>query len=270
MAAELLAFLAAALLSGSRGLLFYPALLSLFGLWFVLTDTRRLRRLVLSFALLVLVLSPLIYVVRESSPFQNAKNWMERIDAVGLTLTQSEPLLAKASWLGRDLYACHDPYLFIPDNRSEPYAGSSGLNSLLYLWVPKHFMPNQPVIFDGHLIAKKLQYKHIPSWSSGWFPCFSLPADLMRRWSVPGLLFGSLVVATVVHVLFRIWYRSITVSGNTFQLLLTFFPATYLQSFPFGTVSETSWVLLWELPKYLFAFWVTAAVVDRWVMRAEN
>jgi len=45
---EILAFLAGAVLSGSRGLLFYPVLLLLFGLWFVLSDPRRLRRLLLA------------------------------------------------------------------------------------------------------------------------------------------------------------------------------------------------------------------------------
>jgi len=96
-----------------------------------------------------------------------------------------------------------------------------------------------------------------------------LPADLIRRWSVPGLLLGSLVVAAFLQALFSLWYRSISVSGSTFQLLLILLPATYLQSFPFGTVSETAWALLWELPKYLLAFWVMGAAVDRWLRRAE-
>lgn len=103
-----------------------------------------------------------------------------------------------------------------------------------------------------------------------WFPCLSLPADLIRRWSVPGLLLGSLVVAAVVQVLFRLWYRSISVAGGTFQLLLALLPATYLQSFPFGTVSETAWALLWELPKYLLVLWVMGSAVDLWLRRAET
>ena len=269
LGAEMLAFLAAALLSGSRGLLFYPALLLLLGLWFVLSDPRRLRRLALALAVLVLVLSPLIYVVRDSAAFQRAESWSGRLQAVGLTLMQPEPLLAKSRWLGRDLYACHDPYLFTPENRAQPPVGTRGLESLAYIWVPKHVAPDRPVLFDGHLIAKQLQRVKPSAWSQVWFPCFSLPADLIRRWSVPGLLLGSLVVAAFLQALFSLWYRSISVSGSTFQLLLILLPATYLQSFPFGTVSETAWALLWELPKYLLAFWVMGAAVDRWLRRAE-
>ncbi|UPM49218.1 hypothetical protein MY494_07605 [Synechococcus sp. A10-1-5-1] len=269
LGAEMLAFLAAALLSGSRGLLFYPFLLLLFGLWFVLSDPRRLRCFALALAVLVLVLSPLIYVVRESSAFQRADSWTGRLQSIGSSLIQPEPLLAKARWLGRDLYACHDPYLFTPENRDQPLVGSRGLGSLVYLWVPKHVLPDQPVLFDGHLIAKQLQRVKPSPLTQVWFPCFSLPADLMRRWSVLGLLLGSLVVAAVVQVFFRLWYRSISVPGSTFQILVVLLPATYLQSFPFGTVSETAWALLWELPKYLFVFWVIGTAIDHWFTRAE-
>ena len=264
---EMLAFLAGAVLSGSRGLLFYPALLLLFGLWFVLSDPRRLRRLLLALVVLVLVMSPLIYVVRESTAFQKADNLTGRLQSVGVALAQSQPLLDKARWLGRDLYACHDPYLFTPENLDQPLAGFQGLGSLLYLWVPRHVLPDRPVLFDGHLIAKQLQRVPHTAWSEVWFPCFSLPADLMRRWSVPGVLIGSFAVAGCVQILLRFWYQSVGVSGSTFRLLLLLLPATYLQSFPFGTVSETAWSLFWELPKYLLLFWLLGAGVDRYLAR---
>ena len=265
----MLAFLALALFSGSRGLLFYPFLLLLFGLWFVLSDPRCIRRLAVSMAVLVFVCSPLIYVVRDSAAFQRAENWTGRLEAVGVALMQPEPLLNKTRWLGRDLYACHDPYLFTPGNRDQPLAGTRGLGSLLYLWVPKHILPERPVLFDGHLIAKKLQRVPPSDFSKVWFPCFSLPADLMRRWGLPGVLLGSFVVAASLQFLFRLWYQKVSISGGTFQLLLLFLPATYLQSFPFGTVSETAWALFWELPKYLVAFWLLGAGVDRYLARID-
>jgi len=269
LGAEMLAFLAVALLSGSRGLLFYPVLLLLFGLWYVSSDPRCLRRLAVAMAVLVFVCSPLIYVVRDSASFQRAENWAGRLEAFGVALMQPEPLLSKTRWLGRDLYACHDPYLFTPDNRDQPLAGTRGLGSLLYLWVPKHVLPERPIIFDGHLIAKQLQRVTPSAWSNVWFPCFSLPADLMRRWALPGVLLGSFVVAAFLQFLFRLWYQTVSVSGSTFQLLLLLLPATYLQSFPFGTVSETAWALLWELPKYLVAFWLLGAGVDRYLARTD-
>ena len=53
------------------------------------------------------------------------------------------------------------------------------------------------------------------------------------------------------------------------MLLLVLLPAIYLQSFPFGTVSEMAWALLLELPKYLLTFWVMGAAVERLLRRAE-
>lgn len=266
---EICAFLASALLSGSRGLLFYPALLIFFGYWFVLANPRVLRSFAIFIALLVFVLSPIIYVVRDSPDFQRADSWSERIQSVGLVLMQPEPLLQKSRWLGRDLYACHDPYLFTPENKEQSLAGVRGLDSLLYLWAPKHLFPHRPTIFDGHLIAKQLQRVTPSTWSEVWFPCFSFPADLMRRWSVPGLLIGSFVLATFFRILFSLWYNTIYTSESTFHLLVVLLPATYLQSFPFGTVSETAWALLWELPKYLVLIWLLGVGVDRYLSRTK-
>ena len=266
---EMLAFFVSAFVSGSRGLLFYPALLLFFGLWFVLRKPDIMRRMALILVVLVLVFSPLIYALRESESFQKAQNWNGRFEAFGVVLMQPEPILDKARWLGRDLYACHDPYLFTPKNRGQALVGSSGLENLPYIWVPKHLLPVRPVLFDGHLIAKKLQGIENVGLYRFWFPCLSLPADLMRRWSIPGVLLGSLLLAAIVQLLFHVWYRSASFSGTTFQVLLLLLPATYLQSFPLGTVSETAWALLWELPKYLLTFSILGAAVDRFFVRKE-
>ena len=91
----------------------------------------------------------------------------------------------------------------------------------------------------------------------------------MYKRQVPGLLLGSLIAAASLQFLFRLWYKTVSVSGSTFQLLLLVLPATYLQSFPFGTVSETAWALLWELPKYLVAFWLLGAGVDGYLARTD-
>ena len=266
---ELLLFFLAALLSGSRGLLFYPALMLLFGLWFVLRDTRKLRNFALSLVILVFVLSPLIYVVRDSIAFQKAQGWSGRLQAVGSALLQPDHLLDKARWLGRDLYACHDPLLFAEPNISSPRVGSDGLNRLALVWLPKHLYPERPVIFDGHVLAKQLhrQYQGSGGEAKHWFPCLSLGGDLFRRWSFPGVLIGSFVIATSVHFLLGLWYRCVTIRGDSFQLLIVLLPATYLQSFPFGTVSETVWALLWELPKYLVLLWVLGAGIDGYLAR---
>lgn len=268
-AALVLAFVLVALLSGSRGLLFYPLLLLLAGLWLLPVSPRLLRRLLLLAAALLLLLSPLLFVVRDSVRFQGtgALDPVARLGAMGAALQDPEPLLAKARWIGRDLYACHDPYLFIPAHRATPPAGAAGLGNLLWLWVPRHLRPDRPEIFDGPRLAKALQGVPRGTWADVWFPCLSLPADLWRRWGLAGLAGGSLVVALVVNGLAALWYRSLALPGQGFQLLLLLYPSSYLQSFPFGTVQETCWVFLWELPKYLLTLWLLGALVDRLAAR---
>lgn len=266
---ELLWFVLSALLSGSRGLLFYPAILLLFGLWFVLSDPRPIRRLAIGLGILILVLSPLIYVVRDSRSFQLSDNWVGRVQSVGTSLINPAPVLARARWIGRDLYACHDPFLFVDKNQDNQPAGFEGLGALKYLWFPKHLLPSRPILFDGHLIAKELQGVPQGPKNDVWFPCFSLPADLFRRWSLVGLIAGSIFVSSLIHILLRAWYRTASVNGTTFQLLLLLLPSTYLQSFPLGTVSETAWAFLWELPKYLLTFWLLGSLIDRYLSRAK-
>jgi len=266
----LLLYIASALLSGSRGLLFYPAVLLLSGSWFVISKLNQLRRLALALAAVLIVMSPVIYLTRESVLFQRAPNWQTRAAAVVETLLTPDPLFEKLRWLGRDLYACHDPYLFTPENRSLQPVGSAGLENLIYLWLPRHVMPTRPVLFDGHLIAKHLQRIQSSAWSDVWFPCFSLPADLFRRWQWTGVVFGSLVLSGVIQICLGFWYRHVSLPGTSFQLFLLVYPASYLQSFPFGTVSETCWALFWELPKYLLLFWVLGQLVDRSVDRCRS
>lgn len=92
----------------------------------------------------------------------------------------------------------------------------------------------------------------------------------MRRWSFAGLLLGSTMVVVILQFLFYLWYRVAGTSGGTFKLLIMLLPSTYLQSFPFGTVMETSWSFLWELPKYLVLFWSTGFIIDFFLSRLEH
>lgn len=254
-----LTFFSVSLLSGSRGLIFYPLLIMFFGLLLISKNRRLISCLSASLLLVIFLSSPLIYVARESSLFQSSQSISSRLQSFSLSLTRTELLINKSRWLGRDLYACHDPFLFIPQNISTSPVGFDGLSSLPFIWVPKHFYPDQPTIFDGHLIAKNLQNVTPSDWSEVWFPCFTLPADLYRRWSYQGVVFGSIVAAFALTSLFRLWYLYSASPKTYFHIFILLFPVTYIQSFPFGTVSETSWMLLWDLPKYLIFF----LVVDR-------
>lgn len=259
----LVSFFVAALLSGSRGLLFYPSLLLVAGLWLASGKTILLRKLLLCVTISFLLLSPLIQVMREMPSFRGAESLGDRIDAVQSAVMSPQKLTKKALWIGRDLYACHDPFLFNPSSQSFVDAGFSGLSSLKYLLVPRHIYPEQPPIFDGHIIVKKILGVTDKTYGSqAWFPCLSLPGDLYRRWGYSGVITGSLLTAVIVGGIGRLWYTYTLKPQNSFQLLVFIYPCTYLQGFPFGTVSETMWYLLWDLAKYLLLFFVIGKLVD--------
>lgn len=264
-------FYSMALLSGSRGLLFYPSALLIAGLWLTNISPLLLRKLFAFLLAILVTLSPIIYLSRSSETFRNAESAFEKYESLIEVFRDPQELLTRARWIGRDLYACHDPFLFTESNVSRPAAGFSGLRSLTYLWLPKHIAPNRPVIFDGHLLAKDLQgYANDPEIMYKlriWFPCLSLPADLYRRGKILGLVGGSLSVAIVICAYIYLWYKKACITKGSFQLLLFFYPCTYLQSFPFGTLSETAWYLLWELPKYILAMWLIGTLIDRLIIK---
>ena len=253
------AFFISALLSGSRGLLLYPCLLISFGLAASIKTRQKIILLFLSLFALTLILIPTIYVLRETSSFQSAQHPVERLKIlISLPSKDLSSISARLPYTGRDLYACHDPFLFKPANQNQLNYGWQSINAFPWLFVPKHLFPDQPPIFDGHLIAKRLQGISPSRWSSVWFPCISLPADLYRRFNITGLLTGSILTTIIIGFISTLWKKLVTPNHvpGPFQILLWSFPFTYIQSYPLGTLSETSWFLLWDLPKYLLVFLV--------------
>ena len=257
------AFFVSALLSGSRGLLLYPALLITLGLAASIKSRKKIVLMFLLLLALTFILIPTIYVLRESSSFQSAQQPIERVRAIiSLPSKELSSISSRLPYTGRDLYACHDPFLFKPGNQKHLNYGWNSINAFPWLFVPKHFFPEQPPVFDGHIIAKELQGIPPSRWSSVWFPCISLPADLYRRFNIIGLLIGSLSTALIIGFISTLWKQLVTRSDipGSFQLLLWSLPLTYIQSFPLGTLSETSWFFLWDLPKYLLVFFVLSRV----------
>lgn len=253
--------------SGSRGLLLYPALLMILGMWFLVKDKKRILSIVCAFVIIAASVSPIIVATRENALFRSATNIETKYQALVSVLSERKFMLAKTRWLGRDLTGCHDAFLFTENNLKRPRAEFKGLDTLPYILLPKHLFPKRPVIFDGHLIAKTLENAQESQWSRVWFPCITLPGDLYRRWGWIGVYIGSSLCALIIFVYIRLWCINVAGHGSTYAMLLYLYPSTYLQSFPFGTVSETCWSLFWEIPKYLIVFMILGKVIDMLVLR---
>jgi hypothetical protein len=252
-------------LLGGRGLLIYPALLLLGGLWLAGAPPRPLRWGVLVTGLLAVVFIPLMMVTRNSPDFSVSKstNLVARIPVMlsvagHLKLTEALPLL------GRDLYAWSDPYLFREPALSSPPAGWKRVDRLRFLWIPRQLNPGRPDINDGHLVAKEIIGDLSLGTAGGrhyWFPGVSLEADLYWRFRWFGVVFGGLIFGLFYAFISRFWYRFARLDGGLVSFLLALYPATFLQGPPLRGLMETIWVWGYEFPKYLLVFGVLVLLI---------
>jgi hypothetical protein len=251
---------------GGRGLLLYPCLLLLGGLWLAGSRPQPLRWLMGITAALAFVVAAALPVLRHSAAFQHteATNLGARLEAIQagsreLEASQTLPLV------GRDLYAWSDPYLFREPGLSQPPAGTKRLGNLLYLWAPQALMPNRPEVNDGHLIAKEIMGTPNAGTFEGrhvWFPGISLGADLYWRFRWTGVVVGSVLFGLAYAGFCRLWYQLADLHRNTASVLVALFPTTFLQGPPLRSLSETAWNWLYEFPKYLLILAIVCLIVE--------
>lgn len=252
----------ASLMSGGRGDVAYPLMMIVIGL--ILIREISLRRLLLigiAAGLVLLLLLPILEAVRDSDSFKESKlsSPIERIIGIKKSLGRVGAGFAyRAPQLGRQLYACSDPFLYVKRNEKRLDSGFGDYSRVLRSALPSALSGGVET-FDGPRLAKELIGVEKP----GWFPCLSLPGDLYRRGGYVATFLGGLVFWMVVAALKIAW--SAVVSRNSmsvFSFLVFLLPATYLRNAPLGTVSEVAWMLGWDLMKYIIVF----VIIDR-VMR---
>ena len=272
------ASLAASALLGGRGLLLYPGLLTLGGLWLAQANPKLMRWLIIGLCALALSAIAVLPTMRHSNSFQQSttSDLMTRLGALqnGTEILKSS---AAIPLIGRDLYAWSDPYLFREPGLSQRPAGSKRLGNLLFLWAPQAMMPNRPPINDGHLIAKEIKGSPSEGTQDGrhiWFPGVSLSADLYWRFRWPGVLLGSSIFGLLYAYFCRAWYQLAALNRSTATTLIALFPSTFLQGPPLRSLSETAWNWFYEFPKYvliLAAITVLIEFVNRlWPGRAPS
>ncbi|WP_029626088.1 hypothetical protein [Synechococcus sp. CB0205] len=272
------ASLAASALLGGRGLLLYPGLLTLGGLWLAQANPKLMRWLIIGLCALALSAIAVLPTMRHSNSFQQSTT-SDLITRLGALQNGTEILNSSAAipLIGRDLYAWSDPYLFREPGLSQRPAGSKRLGNLLFLWAPQAVMPNRPPINDGHLIAKEIKGSPSEGTQDGrhiWFPGVSLSADLYWRFRWPGVLLGSSIFGLLYAYFCRAWYQLAALNRSTATTLIALFPSTFLQGPPLRSLSETAWNWFYEFPKYvliLAAITVLIEFVNRlWPGRAPS
>lgn len=253
----LIASIGAAFLTGGRGIILYPLLYLIFGLWLTPLKPRLIRFFIVLFLAVSLFLVSAIDVYRgypdfnRSSPLditQRVKLFSRAIVQYNLT-----DLRARIQIIGVAMYGGADPYLFAEPALSAPRAGFVRIERLWQTWLPTMVAPNKASLRDAHMIAaeitgtprKQAENKQYTSFSSVTFG-----GDLYWRGGWFWVVSGSLIFALFYRFISQFWYKLAGMSGlwNIFVLV---FPATFLIMYPVGSLGETFWLWLWDFPKYV-------------------
>jgi hypothetical protein len=256
---------------GGRGLLLWPFVYACFGLWLTPLNPRRLRAIILTVATTCIILIPVIQSYKIGlAQFNNQRATLEqRIEAVletamskNLTLLPSPELIGST---GRSLYGCVDALLFQPPASAQPRAGWHGLDSVLTAWIPDLIIHKSRPVRDAHLIAAQasgITREQAESRVYTSHDCVSLGGDLYWRGGWPIVVLGSAFAAIAYRLVSSLWYRHAGWT-STWQILLLVYPATFLTAYPAGSIGETAWLWMWDLPKYVVLISLICWIIDR-------
>lgn len=232
-----------AILSGGRGDTLYPVVMFAFG-YLLCNKVQKVRLLGLVATLGVVLFSllPVLEAIRDSSSFNKSRlsSPTERIEAIlGSFGDLKKGIVYRAPQIGRQIYACSDPFLFLDRNSEYLDYGFSDIRRIVLSLLPSR-LAGDVKTFDGSEIAQKLIGVDRP----GWFPCISLPADLYRRGGFRSVFLGGVTYWVAIGVLQVVWCGLITARKFTvFSVYIAILPLTYIRNYPLGTISETAWML---------------------------
>ena len=261
---------------GGRGLIIYPFILIVGGLWLAGINSKWMKILVILLSIGGLVFSITMAQIRSSGHFTNSSAFdiSSRVKAVQEAVTLATTGHGfSLGHLGENLYTHSDPYLFVDPAKSKPPAGTKRLSNLMYLWVPRVVMVDRPEVNDGHLIASEIRDNQNYGVVDGRYTSFwnvSFGADLYWRFRWAGVVTGSILFGLFYGLACRAWYKYAALNGGPFAILIALFPATFLQGPPLRSVSETAWNWLYEFPKYLIVLFVVALVIRSLVIKKKQ
>jgi len=253
----LIASIGTAFLTGGRGIILYPLLYLIFGLWLTPLKPRLMRIFILLFLVISLALIPAVAIYRSTSGFAQSSRFdiPQRIKLISEAIVDydSADLKSRIQGTGGALYACSDPYLFVDPALSAPRAGFARINRLWQAWLPTMIAQNKASLRDAHMIAAEITgTPRIQSENQKYtsFMCVSYVGDLYWRGGWLWVVSGSLVFALFYRFISQFWYKLAGMSG-LWSLFVLIFPVTFLIVYPAGSLGETFWLWLWDFPKYV-------------------
>ena len=251
-----------ALVSGSRGIVFFPVIFIVVGLYFF----RSLKNAKLDVwgVVLMIVMLPLVVFI-DAYRNTDAYRATSTLDIVGRirALDDGYEKLISADenitdiegrnyvTLGSALLGVMDSLVYQLTPAGIPYAGFEGFNAIPYTFVPTFIKRDKPLLLDSNPILWRYTGRIDRTGKA-----MSLPADAYRR-------FGWFGVLPVVALFFWIYgllcgkcYRIYLSKDALWGILLILFLLSFIQSRPFGTILETWWHFSYNLSKHLVVLYI--------------
>ena len=246
--------------SGGRGSVLYP--LVMVGLGLLIGGGISKKSLLVTGLIGILVMTSIPYIAayRDSEVMRTSSHveWRARLKSF-VSVSKSDRLGYRVQALGREVYACSDSFLFTPENIDKRKGGFEDINLDLMkrLMLPRVLSSDKKLEkYDGSRIAQRLMGTDIDN----WFPCITMPADLLLRGSYFAVGLGGLMMGILIGILDIGWRWMGSRTSEVAKTLLLLLPVSYIQSGLHGTIHEVLWQVCWELPKYvvaivLFSIW---------------
>nr|WP_272129243.1 hypothetical protein [Synechococcus sp. AH-551-E11] len=255
---------------GGRGLILYPIIYAALGLLLTKIPIKTIRILFGFILVVAITVIPTVSMYRGDPAFKTAArgDYLERVSILGKVAQKQMTDLQLSSLLGStgsSLYACSDGYLFQEPAASRPRAGFHRMEAFLTAWIPSLLIPKKIPVRDAHIIAEEARGRsrlEAETMNYRSFNCVSLGGDLYWRGGWFGVVIGSSFAAIAYRLICWIWYRKAS-WDSVWQILLLIFPATFLTVYPAGSVGETAWLWMWDLPKYVVLIFITQQITRR-------
>jgi hypothetical protein len=243
---------------GGRGLLLYPLIYTCAGLWLTNISIKTFRLIICFILAISLMLIPSIAIYRSTNSFNTIRrdDFSGRLGHLGeaiISTANQTKLPTLMTQTGISIYGCSEGFLFQDPAASRPRAGWHRMESLLTAWLPELVVPKKIPVRDGHIIAEEARGRSRQEAESMIYTshhCISMGGDLYWRGGWPIVALGSILTAIFYRIMSGFWYL---LAGweSSWKILILLYPCTFLTMYPFGSIGETAWIWMWDLPKYV-------------------